>query len=64
MPNKYQDQHILGLTEPAEKIVKSGKALVASSVGYMKGGLIPVRMMNHSENSQIVYLILEPWLPV
>ena len=35
--------------------MKSGKALVASSVGYLKGGLIPVRFMNLSEDSQIVY---------
>ena len=55
MPHEYQDQQILGLIEPAEKFVKSGKALVASSVGYLKGGLIPVRMLNLLEDSQIVY---------
>ena len=31
------------------------QALVASSMGYLKGGLIPVRFMNLSEDSQIVY---------
>ena len=35
--------------------MKSGKALVAISVGYLKGGLIAVRFMNLSEDSQIVY---------
>ena len=54
MTNEYQDQQILGLIKPAEKCVKSGKAFVASSMGYLKGGLIPVRMMNLSEDSQIV----------
>lgn len=45
-PESYQNEEILGFLEPAEKIVKSGSALVARLVGFLKNGEIPVRMMN------------------
>lgn len=58
LPESYQNKEILDLVEPAEKFVKSGKALAARSVGNLKNGEIPMRMMNLSQDNQIVYIYI------
>lgn len=50
-----QSKDVLGLIEPSKRFLSSGKALVARTVGYIKDGEIPVRMMNPSFDHQTVY---------
>lgn len=55
LPESYPNKEILGVVEPSEYDVKSGRTLVGRPVGYLKNSEIPVRMLNISQDNQIFY---------